>query len=50
MLYPANKVNKLIIRKDYIKLWDTPKNIEAEERWVQRNVELVKKTKKNKLK
>ena len=46
MLYPRFKVNNLI-RKEII--WDTQKNIEEEEKWVQKREELVKETKENKL-
>ena len=44
MLYPCNKVNKIINRK----IWDIQKNIEAEEKWALKKEELEKKIKKNK--
>jgi len=31
------------------KIWDIPKNIEVEEKWVQKKEELVKETKENKI-
>jgi len=46
MLYPFNKVNKIIIQR---RLWDTRKNIEVEEKWVLRKEELVKETRENKI-
>ena len=46
MLYPFNKVNKIITQR---RLWDTPKNIEVVEKWAQKNEEPEKKIKKNKL-
>ena len=45
MLYPFNKVNKIIIQR---RLWDTQKNIEAVEKWALKNVEQEKRIKKNK--
>ena len=44
MLYPFNKVNKIITQR---RLWDIQKNIEAVEKWAQKNEEPEKKTKKN---
>ena len=44
MLYPFNKVNKIITQR---RLWDTKKNIEAVEKWALKNEELEKKIKKN---
>ena len=43
MLYPFNKVNKIITQR---RLWDTQKNIEAVEKWAQKNDEQEKKNKK----
>ena len=45
MLYPFNKVNKIITQR---RLWDTQKNIEAVEKWAQKNEEPEKRIKKNK--
>ena len=45
MLYPFNKVNKIIIQR---RLWDTQKNIEAVEKWALKKEEQEKKIKKNK--
>jgi len=45
MLYPFNKVNKIITQR---RLWDTQKNIEADVKWDQKKEELEKKIKKNK--
>ena len=44
MLYPCNNVNKIIIRK----VWDTQRNIEAEENKAQKKEELKGKIRKNK--
>ena len=46
MLYPFNKVNKIITQR---RLWDTQKNIEVVEKWAQKNEEPEKKIKRNKL-
>ena len=46
MLYPLNKSIKIIILR---RLWDTQKNIEAEEKWAQKKEELEKKIKKSNL-
>ena len=46
MLYPFNKVNKIITQR---RIWDTQKNIEAEEKWARKREELEKKIKKNNL-
>ena len=46
MLYPFNKVNKIITQR---RLWDTQKNIEGEEKWALKKEEPEKKIKKNKL-
>ena len=46
MLYPFNKVNKIIILR---RLWDTQKNIEAVEKWAQKKEEQEKKIRKNKI-
>ena len=46
MLYPFNKVNKIIIQR---RLWDTQKSIEAVEKWVLKKEEPGKKIRKNKL-
>ena len=43
MLYPFNKVNKIIIQR---RLWDTQKNIEVVEKWVLKKEEPEKKNKK----
>ena len=40
-------INK--IEKENKLVWDTQKNIEAEERWVRKKEELVKETKENKI-
>ena len=45
MLYPFNKVNKIITQR---RLWDTQKNIEVVEKWAQKNEEQEKKIKKSK--
>ena len=45
MLYPFNKVNKIITQR---RLWDTQKNIEAVEKWALKKEEQEKKIKKNK--
>ena len=45
MLYPSNKVNKIITQE---RLWDTQKNIEVEEKWALKKEEQEKRTKKNK--
>ncbi len=45
MLYPFNKVNKIIIQR---RLWDTRKNIEVEEKWALKKEEQEKRIKKNK--
>jgi len=45
MLYPQNKVNYLISRKQ--KKWDIQKNIEAEENWAQKKEEHVKEIREN---
>jgi len=44
MLYPFNKVNKIIIQR---RLWDTQKNIEVVEKWVLKKEEPEKKIKRN---
>jgi len=44
MLYPSQNVNKII--KNRI-IWDTQRNIEAEEKWALKKEELEKKIKKN---
>jgi|TARA_B110000263_G_scaffold86919_1_gene75968 hypothetical protein len=44
MLYPCQNVNKII--KNRI-IWDTQRNIEAEEKWALKKEELEKKIKKN---
>ena len=46
MLYPLDKSIKIIILR---RLWDTQKNIEAEEKWAQKKEELEKKIKKSNL-
>jgi hypothetical protein len=46
MLYPSHKSIKFYIRR----LWDTQKNIEAEEKWALKKEEHEKKIRKNKLK
>jgi hypothetical protein len=46
MLYPFNKVNKIITQR---RLWDTQKNIEAVEKWAQKKEEQEKKIRKNKI-
>ena len=43
---PSIRSINLIIKEELF-IWDTPKNIEAEEKWVQKKEELVKKTKEN---
>ena len=43
---PSIRSINFIIRED-IFIWDTQKNIEDEEKWVQKKEELVKKTKEN---
>jgi len=45
-IHPIRSIN-FIIRED-IFIWDTQKNIEDEEKWVQKKEELVKETKENK--
>ena len=45
MLYPFDKSIKFK-KKDW-RLWDTQKNIEAEEKWAQKKDELEKKIRKN---
>ena len=45
MLYPFNKVNKIITQR---KIWGTQKNIEAEEKWALKKEEQEKRIKKNK--
>ena len=45
MLYPFNKVNKIITQR---RIWDTQKNIEAEEKWALKKEEQEKRIKKNK--
>ena len=45
MLYPFNKVNKIITQRN---LWGTQKNIEAEEKWALKKEEEEKRIKKNK--
>ena len=44
MLYPLHKSIKIVILR---RLWGTPKNIEAVEKWAQKKEELEKKIKKN---
>ena len=39
---------KYVNKKNQRRLWDTQKNIEAEEKWAQKNEEQEKKIKKNK--
>ena len=39
---------KYVNKKNQRRLWDTPKSIEAEEKWAQKNEEQEKKIKKNK--
>ena len=46
MLYPFNKVNKIITQR---KIWGTQKNIEAEEKWALKKEEQEKKIRKNNL-
>ena len=46
MLYPKYKVNKLITKGE--KIWDIPKNTEAEERWAQKREEHEKEINENK--
>jgi len=43
MLYPSKYVNKIINRI----IWDTQKNIEAEENWALKKEELEKKIKRS---
>ena len=43
MLYPFNKVNKIITQRN---LWGTQKNIEAEEKWALKKEEQEKRIKK----
>ena len=43
---PSIRSINLIIKEELF-IWDTPKNIEAEEKWVQKKEEPVKKTKEN---
>ena len=45
MLYPFNKVNKIITQR---RIWDTQKNIEAEEKWALKKEEQERRIKKNK--
>ena len=45
MLYPFNKVNKIITQRN---LWGIQKNIEAEEKWALKKEEQEKRIKKNK--
>ena len=49
MLYQTFKVNKITI-EGVEKLWDTPKNIEVDVKWVQKKEELVKETRENRIK
>ena len=44
MLYPFNKVNKIITQR---KIWGTQKNIEAEEKWALKKEELEKEISEN---
>ena len=46
MLYPTFKVNKITI-EGVEKLWDTPKNIEVDVKWVQKKEEPEKEIRKN---
>ena len=46
MLYPSNKVNKIITQE---KLWDTQKNIEVEEKWALKKEEQERRIRKNNL-
>ena len=39
---------KYVNKKNQRRLWDTPKSIEAEEKWAQKNEEQEKKIKKSK--
>ena len=39
---------KYVNKKNQRRLWDTPKNIEAVEKWAQKKEELEKKIRKNK--
>ena len=47
MLYQTFKVNKITI-EGVEKLWDTPKNIEVDVKWVQKKEELEKEINENK--
>ena len=49
MLYPANKVNSINLKKRSVYKWDIRKNIEEEEKWAQKREGLVKEIKENKL-
>ena len=44
MLYPFNKVNKIITQRN---LWGIQKNIEAEEKWALKKEEQEKRIKRN---
>ena len=46
MLYPLHKSIKIVILR---RLWGTPKNIEAVEKWAQKKEELEKRIRKNSL-
>ena len=46
MLYPFNKVNKIITQRN---LWGIQKNIEVEEKWAQKKEEQEKRIRKNNL-
>ena len=46
MLYPFNKVNKIITQR---RIWDTQKNIEAEEKWALKKEEQEKRIRKSKI-
>ena len=46
MLYPLHKSIKIVILRS---LWDTQKNIEAEEKWDQKKEEQEKEIKENKV-
>ena len=46
MLYPKSQVNEKNNKGE--KIWDIPKSIEVEEKWVQKKEEPVKETNENK--
>ena len=47
-IHRIRSINLILILKGDLHIWDTQKNIEEDEKWVQRRDELVKEIRENK--